>query len=67
MLVIALQVVGSQWAEDGSDAPNAQSSSQEPNVEQNLLLPGLEVVDHIVSVHVKVLKRERHHWKHSSA
>lgn len=67
MLVVALQVVGAKWAENGSDASNPQCSGQEANVEEDLLFPGLQVVDYIVSIHIEVLKRKCHHWKHSCA
>lgn len=38
MLVVALQLVGSHGAEDGPDAADAQRSSQEAGIEQDLLL-----------------------------
>jgi len=64
VLVVALQPVGSQGTEDGSDAPDAQGGGQESCVEQDLLLPGLQLVGHVVRVDVEVFKGERHHGQH---
>ena len=64
VLVVALQAVRSHGAEDGPDTPDAQCSCQEPSVEQNLLLPWLQLVSHMMSVYVEVLEWESHHWEH---
>ena len=64
VLVVALQAVGTHGAEDGPDAADAQSGSQEAGVEQDLLLPGLQPVGHVMSVDVEILKGKCHHGQH---
>lgn len=67
MLVVGLQAVGSHGTKDGPDAANAQRSSQEAGVEQNLLIPSVQLVGHVMSVDVEVFKGKRHHWQHGCA
>lgn len=67
MLIVALQAVGSHGAEDGPDAADAQCSSQEASVEQDLLLPRVQVVRHVMSVNVEIFKWECHHGQHGCA
>lgn len=64
VLVVALQTVGPHGTEDSPDAADAQGGSQEPQVEQQLLLSGFQVVRYVMGVDVEVLERERHHGKH---
>lgn len=67
MLVVSLQAVGTHGTEDGPDATDAQCNSQEAGVEQDLLLPGLQLVRHVVSISVEIFERERNHRQHGRA
>lgn len=67
MLVVALQAVGSHGTEDGPDASDAQCSGQEPGVEQDLLVPTLQLVGHVMGVDVEIFKGESHHGQHGCA
>lgn len=67
MLVVALQVVCPHRTQNGSDAPYAKRGGQQAGVEQNLLLMGLQMVDHVMRVDVEVLEWEGHHWQHGRA
>lgn len=67
VLVVALQAIGSHGTEDGPDAADAQRSSQEAGVEQDLLLPRVQLVRHVMSVNVEIFERERHHGQHGRA
>lgn len=67
MLVVALQAVGSHGTEDGSDPTDAQRSSQEASVEQNLLLLRLQLVGYVMRVDVEIFERECYHRKHDCA
>lgn len=64
MLVVGLQAVGPHGTENGPDAADAQRSSQEAGVEQDLLLLRFQPVEHVMSVDVEILKGERHHRQH---
>lgn len=67
VLIVALQAVGPHGTEDGPDAADAQCSSQEADVEQDLLLPRFQLVRHVMSVNVEIFKRECHHGQHGCA
>lgn len=67
MLATALQVVGPQWAEDGTDASQAQCGSQQPCVEEDELVSATQSVRDVVGVQVEVLKGKGHHRQHGSA
>lgn len=67
VLIVALQAVGSHWTEDGPDASDAQRSSQEAGVEQDLLISRLQLVRHVMSVNVEIFKRKCHHGQHRCA
>lgn len=67
MLVVALQAVGSHGTEDGSDPTDAQHSSQEASVKQDLLFPRLQLVCYVMRVYVEIFEWECHHGKHGCA
>lgn len=67
MLIVALQAIGSHGTEDGPDTADAQCSSQKADVEQDLPLPRLQLVRHVMSVNVEVFERECHHGQHGCA
>ena len=67
VLIVALQAVGPHGTEDGPDATDAQCSSQEAGVEQDLLLPMFQLVRHVMSVNVEIFERECHHGQHGRA
>lgn len=67
VLIVALQAIGSHGTEDGPNAADAQCSSQEAGVEQDLLLPRFQLVRHVMSVNVEIFERESHHGQHGCA
>ncbi len=67
MLIVALQVIGTQGTEDGSDATNAQCHSQEASVEQDLLLPRFQLVRHVMGVNVEIFEWKCNHGQHGCA
>lgn len=67
VLIVALQAIGSHGTKDGPDATDAQCSSQEAGVEQDLLLPRFQLVCHVMSVNVEIFEWECHHGKHGCA
>lgn len=67
MLVVALQAVGSHWTEDGPDPADAQRSSQEADVEQDLLLPRFQLVGYVVRVNIEIFEGESHYGQHGCA
>lgn len=67
MLVVALQAVGSHGTENGPDPTDAQRSSQEASIEQDLLLPRFQLVGYVMRVNVEIFKWECHHRQHGCA
>lgn len=64
MLIVALQAVGSHRTQDGTNAADAQRSSQEAKVEQHLLLSLFQEVRYVMGVDVEIFEWECHHGKH---
>lgn len=64
MLIVALQTVGSHRTQNSTNAPDAQCSSQEANVEQNLLLSWFQMVRYVMGVDIEIFEWECHHRKH---